>query len=115
MSAPRRRRTRFGTGRRRHFAGIRVAAGSKELRGNFTLTVAGKTTAGIPYDATANDMKTYLDDLASVGSVSVTRGVRVTQAVPGLTVNLYRGDKAVTVPAGDVRGYVGPPVRPFIA
>ncbi|KAL9189871.1 hypothetical protein ACHAXT_009546 [Thalassiosira profunda] len=69
--------------------------GIAPIMGTFTLSHEGETTAPIPVDATAEDVKAALENLSSVGSVGVTKDVvGIRQAsdgqniVPG-TTSLY--------------------------
>jgi hypothetical protein len=70
--------------------------------GTFTLTVAGETTAGIVYNATAAQVKAALDGLANINAGDVT--VSGTQ-LPGGTVSVtfggqFAGDNVPQMTAG---------------
>jgi Ca2+-binding RTX toxin-like protein len=63
--------------------GVNLAEGSSEVQkitvnttsGNYTLTLNGKTTDAIAYNASADDLKSALEGLESIGSVEVETDV----------------------------------------
>ena len=54
---------------------LAVAVGNADLAGTFKLTFDSKTTGPIAFNAAASAVKTAVDNLASVGSVVVTKAV----------------------------------------
>jgi len=55
--------------------GALVGADIGQLGGTFTLTFDGKSTGGLAFDITADDMKKELENLGNTGSLYVTRRI----------------------------------------
>ncbi|WP_050513915.1 hypothetical protein [Streptomyces capuensis] len=69
--------------------------------GTYTLTFSGQTTAGIPYNATAAQVKTALEALSNinVGDVTVTGGPHPGTAIVVTFVGQYLGDDVAQMTA----------------
>ncbi|MDX3232880.1 hypothetical protein [Streptomyces sp. ME19-01-6] len=82
--------------------------------GTYTLTFSGQTTAGIPYNATAAQVKTALEALSNVdvGDVTVTGGPHPGTAVVVTFVGQYLGDDVsqMTASAAGLTGGTSPAV-----
>ncbi|MGW7636096.1 hypothetical protein [Streptomyces decoyicus] len=82
--------------------------------GTYTLTFSGQTTAGIPYNATAAQVKTALEALSNVnpGDVTVAGGPHPGTAVTVTFVGQYLGDDQtqMTASAASLTGGTSPAV-----
>ncbi|MFB8122130.1 hypothetical protein ACFVG1_13160 [Streptomyces bacillaris] len=82
--------------------------------GTYTLTFSGQTTAGIPYNATAAQVKTALENLSNVnpGDVTVTGGPHPGSAIAVTFVGQYLGDDVaqMTASATNLTGGTSPAV-----
>merc|ERR1711871_1722826 len=70
--------------------------GSTELNGDFYLTYENATSAAIPYDATAVDMKTSIEALSTIGNATVERHWKTMQPLPGI-VHVEAGSSEVRI------------------
>ena len=80
---------------------VRVDHGPIHSEGNFTLTFKGQETRNIPVNATAGQMKRFLEELETVGQVDVSRrGNPATGNNADGTTRLDNYEWAVTFGAG---------------
>ena len=83
--------------------------------GTYTLTFSGQTTAGIPYNATAAQVKTALENLSNVevGDVTVTGGPHPGSVITVTFVGQYLGDDVaqMTASATNLTGGTSPAVN----
>jgi hypothetical protein len=81
-------------------------AGSEELGGTFTLAYSSDASTSTDYDSSAVTVKTRLDDLSTIGSVTTSRYPRTTQLLTG-SVAINTGEQVATSTA-DLTAYVSP-------
>eukprot|EP01029_Cantina_marsupialis_P004229 TRINITY_DN1423_c0_g1_i1.p1 TRINITY_DN1423_c0_g1~~TRINITY_DN1423_c0_g1_i1.p1 ORF type:complete len:6993 (+),score=3165.97 TRINITY_DN1423_c0_g1_i1:2976-20981(+) len=86
-----------------------ITHGSKPMADGFELTFNGDTTVTIPYDSPDSDVMNALDDLTTIGSVTVTRDSIATQLIDGVVTANFNAEKVLftaTDPTIDVMAYI---------
>lgn len=83
-------------------------SGGPALSGSYTLELGGYVSGNLSVRASAVDVKTALNDLPSVGSVSVSRFPHVAQRASGLAVRVLPGDSEAVVVRGTPQAVFAP-------
>ena len=82
--------------------------GSAPLLGTFNLVINGETTAPIPYNADASALEQSINDLQSVGDVTVTSGMQALLPIPGVYANIITDSNVASIVGGDLRENFAP-------
>ena len=67
------------------------ATGSMPLAGSFSLEINGQETESIPYNIDSSALEHAINDLTSVGAVSVESGIRTKHLITGITASVDTG------------------------
>jgi len=86
------------------------SSGSAPLTGIFKLVINGESTSSIPYNVDANAMKYLINDLQSVGGVSVKSGIQTNHLISGITANVVTDGTVASLTGGgeDLREHLAP-------
>ena len=68
-----------------------LATGSMPLAGLFRLEINGQETESIPYNIDSSALEHAINDLTSVGAVSVESGIRTKHLITGITASVDTG------------------------
>lgn len=82
--------------------------GSAPLLGTFRLTVNERKTAPIPYNAAASTLEQSINDLRSVGDVTVSSGMQASHLIPGIRANVVTDSNVASINGGDLRKHFAP-------
>ena len=80
--------------------------GSNDMNGTFALAMGGATTSTLDYDLSDVHLKSALESIPTIGTVTTFRDVSTDTKLPG-TVSILRGSTTATV-TSDLRGYLAP-------
>ena len=82
--------------------------GSTPLSGNFKLKWGLEKTEPISYIASSTVIEKALNDLTSLGSVSVTSSTVISQKIPNITVNVWKDYPVIGLNGDDIRKHLAP-------
>eukprot|EP00970_Alexandrium_tamarense_P009994 scaffold1976_cov187-Alexandrium_tamarense.AAC.23 len=84
-----------------------VSSGSSPLTGAFQLTINQENTGLIPYNIDALALESTINDLQSVGQVTVKSGLQTNILIPGITASVVI-DGSIASLVGDLREHIAP-------
>ncbi|KAL9190302.1 hypothetical protein ACHAXT_007513 [Thalassiosira profunda] len=82
--------------------------GSDPLAGSFSLVVDAEESESMPYNIDASGMMTAVNDLQSVGDVSVVTGTSTNNLIPGITASVLADGTLASLTGGDLREHLAP-------
>jgi len=82
--------------------------GSASVTGSFNLVINGEQTESIPYNIDASAMEFTINDLQSVGDVSVQSGIQTTKLIIGIAASVAMDGTLVSLNGGDLRKHLAP-------
>ncbi len=85
-----------------------LSEGSESLTGSFRLTINAEKTEFIPYNADSNAIELVINDLQSVGDVSVESGTQTMHVISGVTASIHTDGTMALVNGGDLREHFAP-------
>ena len=85
-----------------------VTAGSSALSGHFTLSYGGASTGLLSFEESAENMDSMIDELSTIGDMSVEGGFRAMQAIAGVTATVERDGRVAIISGGDLRDHLAP-------
>lgn len=86
----------------------RISEGSVPLTGTFSLVINTEKTEPIPYNAESNAIEFAINDLQSVGDVSVESGIQMAHIIPGITASVHTDGTVAMTNGGDLREHFAP-------
>jgi len=82
--------------------------GSAPRLGTFLLIVNGEKTAPVPYNAGASTIEQSINDLQSIGDVTVASGMQANHLIPGIHANVITDSNVASLVGGDLREHFAP-------
>jgi len=82
--------------------------GSAPLTGSFSLNINGESTETIPYNIDGLAMEHTINDLQSVGDVSVESGMQTNHPIEGITASVHMDGTVASISGGDLRQHLAP-------
>ncbi|KAL7554975.1 hypothetical protein ACHAWF_018557 [Thalassiosira exigua] len=82
--------------------------GSAPLTGSFSLVINDEGTESIPYNIDSSAMEYTINDLQSVGEVSVKSGLQTDHSIAGITASVLTDGTVTSLVGGDLREHLGP-------
>ena len=82
--------------------------GSLPLLGKFHLTINDEETASIPYNADASTLEQTINDLQSVGDVTVESGLLANDIISGIHATVTTDSNVASIVGGDLREHLAP-------
>ena len=82
--------------------------GSPSVTGSFSLVINGETTENIPYNIDSSALEFTINDLQSVGDVSVDSGIQTTKIISAITASVYTDGTLASLTGGDLRKHLAP-------
>jgi hypothetical protein len=78
------------------------------VTGSFNLVINGETTEYIPYNIDSSALEFTINDLQSVGDVSVESGIQTTKIISGITASVSTDGTLASLTGGDLRKHLTP-------
>eukprot|EP00985_Skeletonema_marinoi_P030515 scaffold32400_cov131-Skeletonema_marinoi.AAC.1 len=82
--------------------------GSEPLLGTYHLIINEGKTAPIPYNAGASTIEQSINDLQSIGDVSVSSGMQANYLIPGISASVMTDSNVASIVGGDLREIFAP-------
>ena len=82
--------------------------GSAPLTGAFSLGINGEETELIPYNIDSSAMEHTINDLQSVGDVSVESGFKTNHLIAGITASVVTDGTIASLTGGELREHLAP-------
>lgn len=82
--------------------------GSAPLEGSFELVIGEQRTESIPYNIDSSAMAHAINDLQSVGDVSVASGIQTKHLISGITASVATDGHVALLTGGELREHLAP-------
>eukprot|EP00984_Skeletonema_dohrnii_P023836 scaffold12938_cov128-Skeletonema_dohrnii-CCMP3373.AAC.1 len=82
--------------------------GSEPLLGTYHLIINEGKTAPIPYNVGASTIEQSINDLQSIGDVSVSSGMQANHLIPGISASVMTDSNVASIVGGDLREHFAP-------
>ncbi|KAL7440180.1 hypothetical protein ACHAXH_004154 [Discostella pseudostelligera] len=86
----------------------RISEGSGPFAGSFTLVINSEKTESIPYNADSSAIELAINELQSVGDVSVESKTLMAHIIPGITASVLTDGTVALINGGDLREHFAP-------